>query len=45
MTKDEALGIVLDAAEDWAGEYGFVVPEAATLVFAAIKVLEEELDE
>lgn len=41
MPYDEALALVLEKADDWAGEYGFVVPEEAKKVFEAITVIEE----
>lgn len=40
MTRDEALEIVINAADEWAGEYGFSQPELATDVFNAISILE-----
>ena len=39
MTYEKALAIVIDAAEDWAGEYGFTMPKAATAVFEAVAIL------
>lgn len=39
MDERDDLEVVLDAADAWAGEYGFVNPEEATRVMEAIKRL------
>lgn len=45
MDYQEAIERVLNAAEDWAGEYGFSMPEVATKVFEAIKIVEGKTNE
>jgi hypothetical protein len=41
MTLDEALNLVLDAADYYAGEYGFVMPKYCTDIFDAIEIVKK----
>jgi hypothetical protein len=40
VTEKEALKLVLLVADEWAGEYGFVMPDQAKKVYEAIAILE-----
>lgn len=42
MTREEALELVCDVAEDWAGEYGWVMPTEAAQVFEAVETVRKE---
>lgn len=41
MTIEEAIEIVCNRSFDWAGEYGFSMPDEALEVFDAIKTIEQ----
>jgi len=43
MDKDQALEIVCRIALDWAGEYGFTIPEEASRVFNAVEILSPDI--
>lgn len=42
MTLAEALTLVCHAAEEYAGEYGYGMPEYCTEIFKAVEMIENE---
>lgn len=44
MTSDEALVIVVETAFEWAGEYGFAIPQRAQQVWDAARLLRPDLE-